>query len=171
MVVKIRTMEWLTLETNSRTIVLSSDGDFIIREADWLRLWTSEGVDLAHDVWVGTGAIVYESSGPGEFVRRNWLGNVLVGRKGSTPSPERCLKTFPSKMDFAESKLGTLWAGFYNCQDFASEVATGKPQSFWRDAVVALSMVLASLILVANQQQPRRKRHAWRYAQSCRWRQ
>jgi hypothetical protein len=66
------------------------------------------------------------------------------------------------KVEFAESKLGTLWAGFYNCQDFASEVATGKAQSFQRDAVVALSMVFGSLIWVANQQHPPRKRRARR---------
>ena len=95
---KIKTVEWRTFETSSRTIVLSCDGDFTIREGDWLRLWTSDGVGIAHDV----------------------------------------SEDLPSKMDFAESKLGTLWAGFYNCQDFASEVATGKPQSFQRDAVVAL---------------------------------
>lgn len=35
----------------------------------------------AHEVWVGTGSIVYENSGPGGFVRRNTLANVLARRK------------------------------------------------------------------------------------------
>ena len=61
--------------------ILACDGDPTIREGDWLRLWNSLGVGVAHEVWVGTGGIVYENSGPGGFVRRNTLGNVLVARK------------------------------------------------------------------------------------------
>ena len=155
-------MEWPTLEINSHPVILSCDGDVTIREGDWLRLWTSRGVGVAHDVWVGPGGIVYENSGPGGFVRRNWLANVLVGRKVIHIVARTMVEHLPFKVEFAESKLGTLWAGFYNCQDFASEVATGKPQSFQREAVVALSMVFGGLIWVANQQQPPRKRRARR---------
>ena len=78
---KIRIMEWPTAQNHSGPIILSCDGDFTIREGDWLRLWNSLGVGVAHDVWVGTGGVVYENSGPGGFVRRNWLANVLAGRK------------------------------------------------------------------------------------------
>jgi len=60
---------------------LSCDGDPTIREGEWLRLWNLLSIGVAHDVWVGTGGIVYENSGPGGFVRRNTLANVLAGRK------------------------------------------------------------------------------------------
>jgi hypothetical protein len=155
---KITIMEWTTVETNSGPIILSCDGDWTIREGDWLRLWNSLGVGVAHDVWVGTGGIVYENSGPGGFVRRNWLENVLVGRKVIHIVSRTTADDLPFRVAFAESKLGTLWAGFYNCQDFASEVATGTPQSFQRDAVVGLSIVFGGLMLIASQQQPRPKR-------------
>lgn len=155
-------MECSTVETNSGPIILSCDGDLTIREGDWLRLWNSLGVGVAHDVWVGTGDIVYENSGPGGFVRRNWLQHVLAGRTVIHIVARTMAEDFQSKLAFAESKLGTLWAGFYNCQDFASEVATGKPQSFQRDAVVGLSIVFGGLMLVANQAQPRRKRRSRR---------
>jgi hypothetical protein len=62
-----------------------------------------------------------------------------------------------AKVYFAESKLGTLWEAFYNCQDFASEVATGQPQSFQREAVVAVSLLAAGLVWFSNQQQPRKR--------------
>lgn len=65
-----------------------------------------------------------------------------------------------AKVAFAESKLDTLWAGFYNCQDFASEVATGRPQSFQRDAIVAFGIVFGGLAWFANQQPTRKKRRA-----------
>lgn len=155
-------MEWPTVQNHSGPIILSCDGDFTIREGDWLRLWNSLGVGVAHDVWVGTGGLVYENSGPGGFVRRNWLANVLAGRKVIHIVARTTVEDLPSKVEFAESKLGTLWAGFYNCQDFASEVATGRSQSFQRDAVVALSMVFGGLFWVANQQPPRQKRRARR---------
>jgi hypothetical protein len=138
-------------------VILACDGDFTIRDGDWLRLWNSLGVGVAHDVWVGTGGTVYENSGPGGNVRRNSLTNVLTGRKvihiiARTPPHE-----LPAKVRFAESKLGTLWDAFYNCQDFASEVATGAPQSFQREAVVALSLLAGGLVLLSNQQQPRQR--------------
>jgi hypothetical protein len=144
-------MDLYPVEEQDSVIILSCDGDLTIREGDWLRLWHSLGVGIAHDVWVGTGSTVYENSGPGGLVRRNTLGNVLVGRKvihivARTPAAD-----LDAKVRFAESKLGTPWAGFYNCQDFASEVATGKPQSFQRDAVVALALVFGGLALFANQ--------------------
>lgn len=151
MVDKIATMEWTTVETNAGPIILSCDGDLTIREGDWLRLWNSLGVGVAHDVWVGTGGTVYENSGPGGFVRRNWLQHVLAGRKVIHIVARTMADDLPFRVAFAESKLGTLWAGFYNCQDFASEVATGKPQSFQRDAVVGLSIVFGGLLLAANQ--------------------
>ncbi len=154
-------MQLPSSETNSAPIILSCDGDPTIREGDWLRLWNSLGVGVAHDAWVGSGGIVYENSGPGGFVRVNMLGNVLVGRKVIHIVARTMVEDLRSEVDFAESKLGALWAGFYNCQDFASEVATGKPQSFQRDAMVALGAVFG-LALLASQQHPRRKRLAQR---------
>ncbi len=115
-------------ETNSAPIIISCDGDPTIREGDWLRLWNSLGVVVAHDVWVGTADMVYENSGPGGFVRRNTLANVLAARK---------VIHIIARTSVAE--LAEKVAGFYNCQDFASEVATGMTQSFRRDAVVALA--------------------------------
>jgi hypothetical protein len=129
-------------------VVFLCDGDPTLREGDWLRLWSSLGIGVAHDVWVGTGGTVYENSGPAGFVRRNTLANALAGRKAiqivaRTPAGE-----LEAKANFAEWRLGTQWAAFYNCQDFASEVATGRPQSFQREAVVALSLVAAGLFVV-----------------------
>jgi hypothetical protein len=63
---------------------------------------------------------------------------------------------------FAESKIVTLWAGFYNCQDFASEVATGKPQSFQRESVLALSALVGGILSFANQQKPQRRHRTGR---------
>ena len=155
-------MEFAPNQNPGQVFILSCDGDPTIREGDWLRLWNSLGVGVAHDVWVGIGGIVYENSGPGGFVRRNTLANVLIGRKVIHIVARTMAEDLPSKVEFAESKLGTLWAGFYNCQDFASEVATGKTQSFQRDALVGLSFVFGGLMLIANHQQPRRKRRARR---------
>jgi hypothetical protein len=149
-------------ETNSAPITISCDGDPTIREGDWLRLWNSLGVDVAHDVWVGTAGIIYENSGPGGFVRRNTLANVLAARKVIHIIARTSVAELAEKVQFAESKIGTLWTGFYNCQDFASEVATGMAQSFQRDAVVALGLVFGGLVFIANQQQPRRKRRTRR---------
>jgi hypothetical protein len=120
------------------------------------------GVGFAHDVWVSTGSTVYENSGPGGLVRRNTLGNVLAGRKVIHIVACTAAADLDAKVRFAESKLGTPWAGFYNCQDFASEVATGKPQSFQRDALVAVSLVFSGLVWFANQQPPSRKRRTRR---------
>src|ERR1700691_3946163 len=118
------------IEPSGDVFILSCNGDPTIREGDWLRLWNSLGVGVAHDVWVGTGGIVYENSGPGGFVRRNTLTNVLEGRLVIHIVARTQVEELEAKVAFAESKIGTLWAGFYNCQDFASEAATGKAQSF-----------------------------------------
>jgi hypothetical protein len=107
--------------------------------------------------WVGIGGTVYENSGPGGNVRRNTLADVLAGRK-VIHIVARTAADLDAKVSFAEFKLGTLWAGFYNCQDFASEVATGKPQSFQREALVAVSLLVSGLVWFSNQQPPRRKR-------------
>lgn len=138
--------------------VVTCDGDFTIREGDWLRLWNSLGMGVAHDVWVGVGGIVYENSGPGGSVRRNNLANVLAGRAVIQILARTVATEFQAKVAFAESKLGTPWTGFYNCQDFASEVATGQAESFQREAVVAVSLVVGGLVWLANQQAPKRTR-------------
>ena len=141
---------------------LSCDGDPTIREGDWLRLWNSLSIGVAHDVWVGTGGIAYENSGPGGFVRRNTLANVLAGRKVIHIVARTAAAELEGRVAFAESRLGTLWAAFYNCQDFASEVATGRPQSFQRDALVVVSLIVGGLAWFSNQQPPRKRRRALR---------
>src|SRR5579863_6204023 len=95
-------------------LLLSCDGDPTIREGDWLRLWNSCGVGVAHDVWVGVGGVVYENSGPGGWVRRNTLANVLEGRMVIHIVARTRPEELHAKVAIAESKLGTLWAGFYN---------------------------------------------------------
>lgn len=129
-------------------IITTFDGDSTIREGDWLRLWNSTGPGTAHEVWVGVGGIVYENSGPGGHVRRSTLFHVLRGRKvieiiGRTADPIDLAR----KVRRAESLVGTPWVGFYNCQDFASEVATGKRVSFQRDALLALAALGGLLYL------------------------
>ncbi len=138
--------------------ILSCDGDPTIREGDWLRLWNSTGVGIAHDVWVGMGGTVYENSGSGGNVRRNHIGNVLAGRKVIHIVSRTSASDLHSKVAFAESKLNTLWDGFYNCQDFASEVATGTPQSFQRDALIAVSVLAGGLVWWSNQEPPRKQK-------------
>lgn len=133
------------------TVMFSCDGDFTIRQGDWLRLCDSLGISIAHDVWVGLGGVVYENSGPGGCVRTNTLANVLAGRRfiiiiGRTHPDDLSTRT-----DFAESRLGTPWTAFYTCQDFASEVATGKAESFQREGVLIASAVIAGVFLLANQ--------------------
>ena len=58
-------MEFAPNQNPGQVFILSCDGDPTIREGDWLRLWNSLGVGVAHDVWVGIGGIEYENSGPG----------------------------------------------------------------------------------------------------------
>ena len=155
-------MELTPADDQNSVFILSCDGDPTIREGDWLRLWNSLGVGVAHDVWVGRGGIVYENSGPGGNVRRNTFGNVAAGRKVIHIVGRTAAEALDAKIEFAESKLGTPWAGFYNCQDFASEVATGKPQSFQREGIIAASVLVGGLMWFANQQQPRKKRRTQR---------
>jgi hypothetical protein len=145
-------------EDHVTAFILSCDGDPMIRDGDWLRLWDSLGLGVAHEVWVGIGGIVYENFGPGGFVHRNRLENVLVAREVIHIVSRTALADLDVKVRFAESKLGTPWAGFYNCQDFASEAATGKSHSFQRDAVVAASLLAGGLVWLANQRPPRTRR-------------
>jgi hypothetical protein len=150
-------METRPAPAQNLPIILSCDGDPTLREGDWLRLWNSTGGGIAHDVWVGVGGIVYENSGPGGFVRRNTFANVLVGRQVITIMARTAtVGELREKVNFAESKLETPWAGFYNCQDFASEVATGSPQSFQRDGLVVATLLVAGLAFYGSQQPPGR---------------
>jgi hypothetical protein len=135
-----------------RVLILSHDGDPTIRAGDWLRLWNSLGGGIAHDVWVGANGIVYENSGPGGHVRHNYLTHVFAGRvvihiiSRTTPSE------FAAKFLLAERLIGTPWSAFYNCQDFASQVANGKAESFQRDGAVALTTIIGGFLLWANHQ-------------------
>jgi hypothetical protein len=122
-------------------LILSCDGDATLGQGDWLRFWNPTGMGIAHDVWVGIGGIVYENSGPGGFVRRNTLANVLAGRKVIHIVARTAPADTVAKLYFAESRSGTLWSVFYNCQDFASEVVTGRPQSFQREGLGQLGAV------------------------------
>jgi hypothetical protein len=150
-------MEFGPTGDQNSVFVLSCDGDITIREGDWLRLWNSMGIGVAHEVWVGVDGTVYENSGPGGDVRRNTLGNVLAGRKVIHIVARTSVSDLTAKVRLAEFRLGTPWAAFYNCQDFASEVATGIPQSFQREAVVAVSLLAAGFVWLSNQQPPRRR--------------
>ena len=142
-------------------LILSRDGDHTLRQGDWLRLWNSMDGGIAHDVWVGVGDTVYENSGPGGFVRTNTLANVLAGRQVITiMARTTTVEEINEKASLAESMLGTPWAAFYNCQDFASEVATGRPQSFQRDGLVAGLFLIGGLALFGSQQPPRKRRRA-----------
>ncbi len=154
-------MDLTPAENQDSVIILSCDGDHMIREGDWLRLWNSTGIGIAHDVWVGTGSTVYENSGPGGLVRTNMLADVLAGRKVIQIVARTEVSELETKVAFAESRLGTQWTAFYNCQDFASEVATGRPQSFQREVIAVASLLAAGLVWYANQEPPRRRqRHA-----------
>jgi hypothetical protein len=141
---------------SDQIFVLSCDGDPTVRDGDWLRLWNSLGVGAAHDVWVGVVGVVYENSGPGGFVQRNTLDRVLDGRRIVHIVRRTDPAQLASKVEFAESRIDTLWSVFYNCQDFASEVATGQSQSFQRDGIVALAFVTIGCAWLTNWLQPRR---------------
>jgi len=155
-------MNQLTRPNSSELLILPCDGDPTIRVGDWLRLWNSVGGGIAHDVWVGIGGVVYENSGPGGCVRRNLLSNVLAGRQVIHIVARTAPSEFASKALLAEWRVGTPWAAFYNCQDFASEVATGKPKSFQRDAALITSAIFAGLALWGSQPAPRTRRRASR---------
>ena len=90
-------------------------------------------------------------------MRRNTFGNVIAGRKVIHIVGRTAVADLEQKVAFAESKLDTLWTGFYNCQDFASEVATGSPQSLQREALVVVSLVTGGLVWFSNQQTPRKR--------------
>ena len=151
-------METRPALAQNSVLILSCDGDATLRQGDWLRLWNSTGMGIAHDVWVGVGSFVYENSGPGGLVRRNTLANVLAGRKVIHIIARTAPADLAAKVYFAESRLGTLWSAFYNCQDFVSEIATGRPQSFQREALLAASLLLGGFALYANQDPPRKRR-------------
>lgn len=146
---------------SSPLLILPCDGDPTIRVGDWLRLWNAGG-GIAHDVWVGASGVVYENSGPGGSVRRNLLSNVLAGRQAIHIVARTAPSEFAARVLLAEWRVGTPWAAFYNCQDFASEVATGKPQSFQRDAVLVTSAIFAGLALWNSQPAPRKRRRTRR---------
>jgi hypothetical protein len=148
-------------EQNS-VFILSCDGDATIREGDWLRLWNSTGIGIAHDVWVGTGSTVYENSGLGGLVRANMLADVLTGRKVIHIVARTAVSELQTKVAFAESRLGTQWTAFYNCQDFASEVATGRPQSFQREVIAVASLLASGFVWYASQRPPRRRQRRTR---------
>lgn len=149
-------MEQHSANNINAAVILACDGDPTIREGDWLRLWTSAGPSFAHEVWVGRGGTVYENSGPGGDVRRNSLGNVLAGRRLIHIVDRAGAADLDGAVAFAEARLGTPWSAFYTCQDFASEVATGKPRSFQRDGI--LGILLAGGLLWVHAQQPPRSR-------------
>jgi hypothetical protein len=149
-------MEQHSANNINAAVILACDGDPTIREGDWLRLWTSAGLSFAHEVWVGRGGTVYENSGPGGDVRRNGLANVLAGRRLIHIVARTEAADLDEAVAFAEARLGTPWSAFYTCQDFASEVATGKPQSFQRDGI--LGVLLAGGLLLLFAQQPPRSR-------------
>jgi len=155
-------MDQQTRVNQSRLLILSCDGDTTIRAGDWLRLWNSVGGGIAHDVWVALGGVVYENSGPGGSVRRNILANVLAGRQVIHIVRRTAPSEIGAKILYAEWRVGTPWAAFYNCQDFASEVATGKAQSFQRDAALVTSAVLVGLAWWGNQSTPRKRRRVRR---------
>src|SRR5260370_42367518 len=106
-------MEQASADDRGAVFTFEYDGDTTIREGDWLRLWNSLSIGVAHDVWVGTGGIVCENSGPGGFVRRNTLANVLAGRKMIHIVARTATAELERRVAFAESRLGTLWAAFY----------------------------------------------------------
>jgi hypothetical protein len=151
-------MEFSPAEDQDSVVILSCDGDPTIRDGDWLRLWNSVGIGIAHEVWVGRCGIVYENSGPGGMVHRNTIANVLSGRKVIHIVARTAAAELEVKVMLAEARLGIQWAGFYACQDFASEVAVGRPQSFQRDAMVALLLIAGGLVWLTKQEKPRRAR-------------
>lgn len=149
--------------TAGQILILSHDGDPTIHVGDWLRLWNSLAGGIAHDVWVGLNGIVYENSGPGGQVRRNYLGGVLAGRAVIHIVARTAPAEFATKLLLAEQLIGTPWSAFYNCQDFASQVANGKAESFQRDGAVALTTIIAGFLIWANHQpSPPRKRRVGR---------
>jgi hypothetical protein len=150
-----------TRPNSSPPLILPCDGDPTIRIGDWLRLWNSGG-GIAHDVWVGIGGVVYENSGPGGCVRRNLLSDVLARRQVIHIVARTAPSEFAAKVFLAERRVGTPWAAFYNCQDFASDVANGKPQSFQRDAALLTSAIFAGLALWGSQTEPPKKRRVRR---------
>lgn len=149
-------MDFYPLEEQDSVFILSCDEDTTIQDGDTLRLWNSLGIGVAHDVWVGSGGTVYENSGPGGNVRRNTLDSVLAGRKVIQIVARTAATELEAKVRSAESRLGTPWTAFYNCQDFVSEVATGWPRSFQREAAVAASF-FGGILWLANQQKSRRR--------------
>jgi len=92
---------------------------------------------IAHDVWVGASGVVYEKFWPGGSVRRNLLSNVSRGKTGDpyrgANGPVGIRSKGSSCRVACRNPVGCLLqlSGF-----LPSEVATGKPQSFQRDAVL-----------------------------------
>jgi len=105
-------MDRAAVANQNRILILSCDGDYTLREGDWLRLWDSVGLGIAHDVWVGIGGAVYENSGPGGSVRRNTFANVLTGRKvNHILARTATAAELQEKLAFAESKLVHIVGG------------------------------------------------------------
>ena len=112
---------------------------------DWMRRWTS-GFGVAHDFLADYDSQAFHSPGPGgrfSFTRlpevlrtARWL-QVVDG------APEPIVAW--SRIQNAISIIGTPWTfQDSNCQDTVSAVVTGRPQSFQRDALYGLGIVLVA---------------------------
>ena len=118
--------------------VLSCDGDPTIREGDRLRFWSSVAGGTAHEAWIGTGFLPFHNSGPGGCIQTTTMDALFAGRGLIQIVSRMHPRHVAARTQFASSKLGQPWSALYNCQDFASEVATGRPSSFQRDCIAGL---------------------------------
>src|SRR5713101_1143440 len=131
-------------------LILSADGDYTIRDGDRLRLWKHIGIGFAHEVFLGVGGTLYDNSGPGGNVRRTNTREVLCQYKVIEIVSRSTPVELARRIAEAEQRIGTPWSGFYTCQDFTSEIFTGKPGSFQRDAIVGLAAGAGLLWLLGN---------------------
>jgi hypothetical protein len=70
-------------------------------------------------------------------VRAETYNDVLANRRIIHILARTVPEDIEEKVAFSESRIGTAWMAFYNCQDFASEVAKASTQSFQREGVLA----------------------------------
>lgn len=117
----------------------------------WLRRWPPVGYGVAHDFIVASRGWAFENAGPGSTVRVWPTSEILrkPARVQIIDVPQSWTHAV-GRLQVAEQKLGRPWQWTYNCQDFASEVVTGIPQSFQRDAVHAALLVVALVWVGGN---------------------
>ena len=126
---------------------------------DAVRRWNHD-VGVAHDFLVGVGDQAFHSPGPGNVFQMATVADVLANARwvevvDAAPSPQAAW----ARIKTAIGLIGTPWTfGDANCQDTISYIVNGKPNSFQREGLIGLGVVvLFGIALLSRPQHLNRK--------------